>query len=61
LRSYTSIIHARKNGLEEKLKDPTLSKDEKSIYEQRISSYALLLGHAEKSVKKLTDSQGGAQ
>jgi hypothetical protein len=61
LNSFSSIVQAKKTGLEARAKDSKVSKEEKSIYGHRISEYAMLLAHAEKSMQHLTGSQGGAQ
>jgi hypothetical protein len=56
LRSFCGIIRDKKNGLEEKIKDVKLSKEEKSDCGYRISLYASLAGLAEKTMQKLMEN-----
>jgi hypothetical protein len=61
LRSFSRIMRDRKNGLEEKIKDAKLSKEEKSGCGYRLSLYASLAGLAENTMRKLAGSPRGAR
>jgi hypothetical protein len=61
LRSFSGIIKDKKDSLEAKVNDATLSDEKKSSYNYLLSMYASLLGQAEKSIQTLVNSQGGAR